>query len=202
MRSTTCLIRSVVALAALCLAAALPCAALSPVAGNYACRSIRSKPCDTNTPLQLVDNGVWRWGRYSGNFTVNEGHVQFTGVGGPASWGSAIIGLNTLTFDDFGDEGIWEKAELAPGRLSLGSYRCQSAPGGCQTRSALELHADNTFAWGSVKGYYSLIGGRLHFTGPVSGPAGWGAAEIGDGAILFHTQNSDSVWKLAAQKSR
>ncbi|HEV2731336.1 MAG TPA: hypothetical protein VGV15_15000 [Terriglobales bacterium] len=163
------------------------------VAGNYLCKSTKGRPCSTNTPLQLVSNGNWRWGRYNGTYTVDNGRIEFNGVGGPATWGGAAIGPDTMTFNDFGDNSVWQKPSSAPPQIS-GVYYCSTAPGGCQTSHPLEIGADGTWQWGSGHGSYSVMGNQLRFSGTTWGPGGWGMADIGNGTLTFHDARGESVW--------
>src|ERR1051326_9597045 len=93
----------------LVLAAALAVAAPENrnLAGEYVCVSMGSRPCDSSTELQLTENGNWRWGRYSGMYTVSRGSVTFDGVGGLATWGPAEAGAASLTFMSGGQSVVW-----------------------------------------------------------------------------------------------
>jgi hypothetical protein len=69
----------------------------SAVAGDYACESIGGKRGCMNS-IRLRANGYWGYVEYSGKYEVRNGRVIFvSGDGGPATWGSAIIGPDTLT---------------------------------------------------------------------------------------------------------
>ncbi len=183
--------------------AAVP-AAENPVEGSYLCESVRSKPCTlSNTPLQLTNTGAWRWGRYAGHFTIQNGRIQFNGIGGPATWGSAIIGRGWLNFNDFGDNGIWRKVDTASPRLT-GTYFCRTAPNGCMTSHPLEIREDGTWVLGSQSGDYSVVGEQMRFRGGLSGGPGGKTAQIGHGALNFRTPQGDSVWStngLPAERS-
>lgn len=76
----------------------------------------------------------------------------------------------------------------APASPIAGEYVCKTAPGGCQTHQAIEIGADGSWSWGGYRGAYSINGRALKFSGPSGGPPGWGAVEIVDGAIVFHSQ--------------
>jgi hypothetical protein len=183
------------------LAAVLLCstsvAAQNSVEGSYICKTTRGAACMTNTPLQLV-NGNWRWGAYSGSYQISAGRVVFSGVGGAASWGYAIIGADSLNFNQFGDNSIWEKPSSTPQSV-LGTYYCQTAPTGCMTNQPIVLRADGTYTWGPIHGSYGMVGGQLQFAGPTEGPGGWGHASVGNGSISFIAPNgSTSVWAKRA----
>ena len=192
-------ITMIAVLAVLLLGAEASLAGNGSIAGNYLCRSTQGNPCSTNTPLQLVSNGSWRWGRYNGTYTVGNGRIEFNGVGGPASWGGAAVGPDTLTFNDFGDNSVWQKPSSAPPQIS-GVYFCSTAPGGCQTSHPLEIRADGTWAWGSGHGSYSVMGNQVRFSGITWGPGGWGMADIGPGTLTFHDARGASVWSTAGPK--
>lgn len=80
------------------------------VVGEYICRAMGSKPCDTHIALRLQSNGYWGWAKYSGQYEVRNGSVEFVnGSGGPVSWGPATIGPNTLSFQSGGESVVWKK---------------------------------------------------------------------------------------------
>jgi hypothetical protein len=163
------------------------------VSGEYVCRSMGSRPCDTQTAISLHDDGKWGWRYFSGQYQVAEGRVTFRGVG-LGSWGPAVIGPDTLTFMSGGQKVVFQKPSLAP--LSLaGSYVCASAPGGCQTRKAIEIESDGTWSWGAQHGSYSILGGQVKFDGLSSGPAGWGLANFSNGVLIFRSRDGSSEWR-------
>jgi hypothetical protein len=79
------------------------------VVGEYMCRSIGSRPCDTQTGLRLQEEGTWGWGRYAGEYEVTGGHARFQGHWRLAGWGPAEIGAGTLTFRDERGASVWRK---------------------------------------------------------------------------------------------
>ena len=80
------------------------------IAGEYACESMAGRPCDTHVPLRLQDNGYWGWAKYSGQYRVVGGSVEWvSGNGGPVGWGSAIIGPGTVSFSSGGKPVVWRK---------------------------------------------------------------------------------------------
>lgn len=175
------------------------------VAGDYVCKSAKGQPCGTQVSLRLVANGYWQWAKYSGQYSVANGRVQFVnGNGGPVGWGSANIGPGTLTFNDFGDDVVWQKPAASgdgstPGaQLASGTYFCFSAPGGCQTSRGIQILNGN-YVWGSVRGTYVIVGGQVQFRGTTWGPAGWGPADIGRGSLIFRSSDgSSSEWRMAS----
>lgn len=164
-----------------------------PVVGEYACRSMGSRPCDTQTTITLRADGTWGWRYFSGRYEALSGQVTFQGVG-LGSWGAAEIGPGTLTFTSGGQKVIFERPGSAPSSLP-GSYRCAIAPGGCQTRMAIKIRSDGTWSWGAQGGSYSTVGNQVKFRGLSSGPAGWGLADIGPEALIFRTSHGASEWK-------
>ena len=74
------------------------------VAGEYLCPSSASK-----APVRLSANGNWGWDIYAGDYQIANGAVTFNGVGGPATWGPAVIGRGTLTFTYRGREFVYQK---------------------------------------------------------------------------------------------
>ena len=143
------------------------------VEGGYICSTTGGKPCMTNVPLQLV-NGHWRWQLYAGTYTVANGKVMFegrSGEGGPVTWGDAIIGPGTLTFNQFGANSVWAKPSQATERLAPGAYYCHM-PSGCMTNQPIVLQADGSYTWGPVRGSYGVVAGEVQFSGITSGPAG------------------------------
>ena len=166
------------------------------LAGQYVCASIGAGPCDTSTPVQLTDNGNWRWGRYAGAYTVGGGSVTFDGVGGLATWGPAALGPGTLTFVSGDDKVVWRKVTTGNAGLAPGVYYCATAPGGCQTAQGIEIVSGGTWSWGASGGSYSVVGGRVIFHGPQL--PGWGPAEIGDHRLIFHSREGDSEWSASA----
>ncbi len=179
------------------LAIALPLAggsavlAANDVTGNYVCASMGGKPCDTQTQLRLLANGYWGFGKYSGQYQVNGGNVEFVnGSGGPVTWGPAKIGPNSLTFE--GDV-VFQKPSAQRAALA-GTYRCQTAPGGCLTRNAIVLDGQGAWRWGAQGGSYAVLGDQIRFNGLSSGPAGWGPAAIGNGTLTFSTSSGSSTW--------
>ena len=183
--------RAAVLLGAACMTAI----AQTSVAGEYTCASIGSRPCDTNTEMQLTENGNWRWGRYSGTYSVARGSIVFDGVGGPATWGPAEAGRDTLTFGPRDQRAVWQKPSPggpAGAGLAPGVYFCRTAPGGCQTAKGIEIAADGTWSWGASGGSYAVVGGRVVFHGPQV--SSWGPAEVGDRKLIFRSESGDSEW--------
>jgi hypothetical protein len=168
----------------------------SSVVGEYVCRSMGSRPCNTQTSLRLGENGVWGWAKYSGEYRVVNGRVTFSGVGGAATWGPAVIGPGTLSFASGQDTVVWQKP--SPNVPSLaGIYFCNTAPGGgpCNTKRPIEIRADGRWSWGSDGGSYRIVAGQVQFSGLTSGPGGWGPADIGDGVLIFHDRYGSSEWR-------
>ena len=165
------------------------------VSGDYACRSMGSGPCDTQTHLRLTSNGNWGWAGYGGHYSVSGGRVSFDGAGGPAAWGTARIGVEkTLTFRSGQMAVVWQQPSSTP--LSLaGTYVCHTAPGGCQTGLAIVLRPDGTWSWGAGGGSYVIVGGKVQFSGLSSGPAGWGAAAFDQNSITFQASSGSSQWR-------
>jgi hypothetical protein len=176
-------------------AACMTAVAQTSVAGEYVCASIGSRPCDTSTELQLTENGNWRWGRYSGTYSGARGSLAFDGLGGPATWGPAAAGRDTLTFGSRDQRVVWQKPSpggRAGAGLAPGVYFCRTAPGGCQTAKGIEIAADGTWSWGASGGSYSIVGGRVVFHGPQV--SSWGPAEVGDRKLIFRSPSGDSEW--------
>jgi hypothetical protein len=170
----------------------------SGIVGNYACRSIGSRPCDTSVTLQLLSNGYWGWGKYSGQYAINGATVEFvSGSGGPVRWGPATIGPNTLTFTSGSQLVVWQKPGSAAA-AAAGAYRCASLPGGgsCQTARPIVMDGQGSWKWGASGGAYTVVGAQVYFHGPSSGPPGWGPADIGNGTLTFHAPAGASVWTL------
>ncbi len=165
----------------------------APVAGEYVCRSMGSRPCDTQTTIALHADGTWGWRYFSGRYQVAGGQVTFEGVG-LGSWGPAAIGPDTLTFTSGSEKVIYQKPAVTPARL-VGVYVCTTAPGGCQTRIAIEMRPDGTWSWGADGGTYSMTGTQVKLSGLTSGPAGWGLCEIAHGALIFRAGNGVSEWR-------
>jgi hypothetical protein len=160
------------------------------VAGEYAC----VKSCSGGTALTLQDNGYWGWGKYTGQYQVKNGRVEFVnGNGGPVTWGSAAIGSDTLTFMSGGKAVVYQKSSGNSSQIALGRYYCRTAPGGCQTRFPIEIKEDGQWSWGSGGGSFTIVGGQVQFKGNSSGPPGWGPAEIRNGALVF---SGPSEWRL------
>jgi hypothetical protein len=86
-----------------------PGQAVSPVTGEYVCVSMGARPCDTHVMLHLQDNGFWGWAKYSGQYQVANGNVEFSGSGGPVAWGPAAIGAGTVTFNSGGQAVVWRR---------------------------------------------------------------------------------------------
>lgn len=163
------------------------------VTGEYVCQSMGSHPCDTQTTISLHDDGTWGWRYFSGEYQVAEGRVTFRGVG-LGAWGPAAIGPGALTFTSGGQNVVFRKPTSAPPSLA-GSYVCATAPGGCQTRQAIEIQSDGTWSWGAQHGSFSIVGGQTKFTGLSSGPAGWGPASFRNGALIFRGSYGSSEWR-------
>ena len=163
------------------------------VAGEYACRSMGSHPCDTQTTISLRDDGTWGWRYLSGEYQVAGGRVTFKGTG-LGAWGPAVIGPGTLTFTSGGQQVVFQKPSSAPPSLA-GSYVCVTAPGVCQTRQAIAIQSDGTWSWGAQHGSCSVVGGQVKFTGLSSGPAGWGLANFSSGALIFRGSYGSSEWR-------
>jgi len=63
-----------------------------------------------------------------------------------------------------------------------------------------QLHPIRTYNWGAGGGSYTVVGGQVQFSGPSMGPSAWGPAEIGDGVLIFRTENGGtSEWKLESR---
>lgn len=163
------------------------------VSGEYVCRSMGSRPCDTQTTISLHDDGTWAWRYFSGRYQVAGGQVTFNGVG-LGAWGPAAIRLDTLTFTSGGQAVVFRKLSSAPPPRA-GSYICAIASGGCQTRQAIEIRSDGTWSWGAQHGSYSVLEGQVKFTGLSSGPAGWGLAHFSTGALIFRGGYGSSEWR-------
>jgi hypothetical protein len=149
------------------------------VAGSYYCYP----DCGGNTPILLSANGNWQWGGFNvGTFQVSNGSVVFDGVGGPATWGPAAAGEDSLTFITPGppeSRVVYRKAGPIPSQL-LGVYS-----GGGET--ALEFRADGSYvsqAPDGSGGYIVFGGNKVRFFG--GSAAEWGAADISDGTLTFH----------------
>lgn len=172
----------------------------SSVVGSYVCRSMGPTRCDTNSALNLLANGHWGWGGYAGLYQVSGNAVEFThGDGGPVTWGSALIGSKgTLVFS--GGNGqliVWQKPTVASSSsVRAGSYRCQTAPGGCLTHDPVVLDGNGAWTWGASGGSYDVVGSQVLFHGPTSGPPGWGAADVGGGTLTWRTSSGSSTWSL------
>lgn len=171
----------------------------SNFAGQYVCVSTGSHPCDTGTELQLTENGNWRWGRYSGAYTVASGSITFDGIGGLATWGPAAIGPDTLTFVSGSQKVVWRKPSSGNAGFAPGVYYCATAPGGCHTAKGVEIASDGTWSWGASGGSYSIVGGRVIFRGPQL--PDWGPADIGDRKLVFHSRDGDSEWSASGAGS-
>jgi hypothetical protein len=169
------------------------------LAGEYVCVSMGSRPCDSSTELQLMENGNWRWGRYAGTYTVARASVTFDGIGGLATWGPAAIGPGTLSFISGDQEVVWRKPSSGNASLAPGVYHCRTAPGGCQTAKGIEIASDGSWSWGASGGSYSVVGGRVVFRGPQL--SSWGPVDIGDHKLIFHSQYGDSEWSTAGASS-
>ena len=102
------------------------------VLGQYMCRSMGSRQCNTSTPLRLAEGGAWGWGRYNGDFEVAGEVARFRGVGGAATWGPATVGPDTLTFMNIDVPVVWQKPSKANPSLA-GAYTCTTAPGGVES---------------------------------------------------------------------
>lgn len=165
----------------------------SAVTGEYVCRSMGSRACDTQTTIALHPDGTWGWRYLSGHYRTAGGQVTFEGTG-LGSWGPAEIGEDTLTFTSGNQKVIFQKPSSAPASLA-GTYVCASAPGGCQTSHAIQIRSDGTWSWGAQGGSYAVVGGQIKFTGLSSGPAGWGLADLGHAALIFRTSYGTSEWK-------
>lgn len=79
------------------------------VVGEYVCRLMGNQPCDTHTMLRVNGDGSWGWSEYGGSFQARGNEIQFSGNGGPASWGTAYIGPGTITFPSSGGNVVWQK---------------------------------------------------------------------------------------------
>lgn len=80
------------------------------VAGEYGCVLMGNGPCYTHIPMRLQSNGYWGWAKYSGQYQVANGAVEFiSGSGGPVAWGPAVLGPGTLTFTSGGKAVVWRK---------------------------------------------------------------------------------------------
>lgn len=166
----------------------------SAVAGNYVCKSMRGGPCDTQTELRLQSNGNWGWGGSSGQYRVRNGRVEFMS-GSLASWGAAVIGADTLTFDG---NVVWQKPSSGSASLASGDYYCRTAPGGCQTADPIRIDSNGTWSWGAQGGRFSILGNRIRFNGTTWGPGGWGLAAIGKGSITF---SGPSTWSISGNQA-
>lgn len=163
------------------------------VAGEYLCRSVGSRPCDTQTTISLHDDGTWGWRFFSGQYQVAGGRVTFKGEG-VGAWGPAVIGPDTLTFGSGDRKGVWQKRSPIPPSVA-GTYVCATAPGGCQTRLAIKIQSDGTWSRGSARGDYSIVGGQVKFSSLRGGPPGWGFAEFSHGALIFRNSRGSSEWR-------
>lgn len=191
---------------ALCAGALLAGGATCPaagydVSGDYGCVSIGSQPCGASTDLRLQKNGYWGWGKYTGQYRQNGSQVEFTsGNGGPITWGPADIMVpDQLGFDNGGQRVIYQKMALrataGAAMPAAGSYRCATAPGGCQTNRPITIDGQGSWRWGAQGGSYALQGGKLKFNGLTSGPAGWGPAQFNGGALIFGSGSEASEWR-------
>ena len=148
------------------------------LAGSYFCYPT----CDSHTPIVLTENGNWRWGGYrAGTFKVTNGTVVFDGIGGPATWGPAALGPDSLTFTSEGPpvkQFVYRKPGPIPPELPGDYYN---------GRATLQLRADA--GWTSQlppgNGGYIVWDGKVRFMG-FRGPTEWGLAEIGNGSLTFH----------------
>ncbi len=149
------------------------------LSGSFYCRS-----CDSNTAINLSSNGQWNWGGYGGTYSVQNGEVTFSGVGGPGAWGAAQLSSDgrRLTFNNNGSAVVYAKPAPIPAGLP-GTYACQ----GCQTIEHIVILPNGTWKFpdGTDGGDYRVFNNQVQFSGLSSGPGGWGPAVIEPGGLRW-----------------
>lgn len=155
------------------------------VAGEYWCETYDDDPCVTDGAIVLTARGKWQFGRYNGGYTIEDGTVVWDGLGGPAAWGDASIVPGGLAFTYT----RWFRPLEGAAEAAAGSYACAD----CTGKTPIILASDGTWSWGASGGSFVVFpDGRARFSGPSSGPPGWGLATLGDGTL---TWRATTYWR-------